>query len=892
MSEGEQRIRKAQVRFKVLQSVHSYFSDCLPTRDDINNGRYCLTSRYGLSDVDDITILRADINLLPITLQHISNGQAISKDIDQLINALDPLLSLFEQSVQFEEKSYGSIPELQVIEPFPKLAFLQSLGGQSGILRKDICDTDNAKTGISLQSAATGNTFVLEIQRSVFGLDIPSPYIKFPPPGKTIADCQGVIERFKQAVYDISRDEATEWDAESQLQKVTKEEESFIKDTHDFNTASSSLFKLLVERIGCNAEHTARLHLSGFRTTQLEMFLKTCHKDEVWIPASFIHSLEANLSETKFEPKMCAYEPRCRMIRGCFNGTKIWEDYTVGSETHDLPIASLPSMMSDHLSKEHISQSINNQSLGQINRKIVGLLLACSLLKLCGSPWIQHTFEAENIYLSPHSSPNNSLNSWRAHIPCKLGSHPSTRLLPEDVAAIGVLILELEANCTAGWTEYDKDYYTEVNSNRLRLSRILKEWKNSHFTDFYHGIGMSCLYFEALVANFHHPGIREDLKHFAVLYKCIINPLYQKLVSEFGAAARLFEGAPGLSLLSRQQNTSTLSPIVLYDDWESFEPDEKSKHAQKLTLELEDGFLCKIKTLRENLESISLARAYTGIKTPEPIRIAILDTGIDTTDKMIGPASRSRIKAKRSWVGSIEDYEDRYGHGTHVTRLLLKMAPAADIYIAKITDGKTVDAKDMDRIAEAIDWAMKEWKVHIISMSFGYESKKQAIEDAIERASKAGILMFAAASNEGGNRRDRSRPGRNPEVICIHACDGKGNRGDMNPNPQRNEYNFTALGVAVKSYWKKKKVYKSGTSFATPVAAAFAADILEFANFRCELKEEDKKLLYKKHGMQAVFRSMSNERDEYDYLQPNLLWDDGDDDDKVAAKIGKILASL
>lgn len=177
-------------------------------------------------------------------------------------------------------------------------------------------------------------------------------------------------------------------------------------------------------------------------------------------------------------------------------------------------------------------------------------------------------------------------------------------------------------------------------------------------------------------------------------------------------------------------------------------------------------------------------------------------------------------------------------------------------------------------------------------MSFGYESKKQAIEDAIERASKAGILMFAAASNEGGNRRDRSRPGRNPEVICIHACDGKGNRGDMNPNPQRNEYNFTALGVAVKSYWKKKKVYKSGTSFATPVAAAFAADILEFANFRCELKEEDKKLLYKKHGMQAVFRSMSNERDEYDYLQPNLLWDDGDDDDKVAAKIGKILASL
>lgn len=181
--------------------------------------------------------------------------------------------------------------------------------------------------------------------------------------------------------------------------------------------------------------------------------------------------------------------------------------------------------------------------------------------------------------------------------------------------------------------------------------------------------------------------------------------------------------------------------------------------------------------------------------------------------------------------------------------------------------------------------------MHVISMSFGFESRNQAIEDAIERASKADILMFAAASNEGGNKKTRSRPGLSSKVICIHACDGKGNKGAMNPNPVKHRGNFSTLGVAVPSFWKKKAVYKSGTSFATPIAAAFAADILEFANFKCEFKEENKIQLYTQDGMEAVFRAMSIPRDKYDYLQPEYLWDN-DDDDIIATKILDILDEI
>lgn len=88
-----------------------------------------------------------------------------------------------------------------------------------------------------------------------------------------------------------------------------------------------------------------------------------------------------------------------------------------------------------------------------------------------------------------------------------------------------------------------------------------------------------------------------------------------------------------------------------------------------------------------------------GIQPPDKIRIAILDTGVDPTDNMIKGAA-SRIKERRSWIKSPELDKDNYGHGTHVTRLLLQMAPAAEIYIAKISDTKHVDPKDMSRISE------------------------------------------------------------------------------------------------------------------------------------------------------------------------------------------------
>lgn len=92
---------------------------------------------------------------------------------------------------------------------------------------------------------------------------------------------------------------------------------------------------------------------------------------------------------------------------------------------------------------------------------------------------------------------------------------------------------------------------------------------------------------------------------------------------------------------------------------------------------------------------------------PERIRIAILDTGVDSENKMIRDSLKPhlitkqiRIKERKSWVGSDEQYQDICGHGTHVARLLLRIAPEAELYIAKISDQVDGGPESLQRIAD------------------------------------------------------------------------------------------------------------------------------------------------------------------------------------------------
>jgi hypothetical protein len=86
------------------------------------------------------------------------------------------------------------------------------------------------------------------------------------------------------------------------------------------------------------------------------------------------------------------------------------------------------------------------------------------------------------------------------------------------------------------------------------------------------------------------------------------------------------------------------------------------------------------------------------------IRIAIIDTGIDAENDitMQTALAYGSIKSCRGFAGNEEDFQDVHGHGTHIARLMLTVAPAAELYVAKIANEKTLDSSALSRIAEVL----------------------------------------------------------------------------------------------------------------------------------------------------------------------------------------------
>lgn len=85
----------------------------------------------------------------------------------------------------------------------------------------------------------------------------------------------------------------------------------------------------------------------------------------------------------------------------------------------------------------------------------------------------------------------------------------------------------------------------------------------------------------------------------------------------------------------------------------------------------------------------------------EPVKIAILDTGVDLSDLSIGEYLRQkRIVDYKGFAGDAADVQDNNGHGTHVAKILIKNAPAADFYIAKVSNNTKVPVKQLAQVAE------------------------------------------------------------------------------------------------------------------------------------------------------------------------------------------------
>jgi len=94
----------------------------------------------------------------------------------------------------------------------------------------------------------------------------------------------------------------------------------------------------------------------------------------------------------------------------------------------------------------------------------------------------------------------------------------------------------------------------------------------------------------------------------------------------------------------------------------------------------------------ENLESVVHSKINQNRKDKR-VRIAILDTGVDSTHPDIQVAiSRKQIcrffPETSDAESPLDPRHDENGHGTHGTSVLIRVAPNATIYVARVADAK------------------------------------------------------------------------------------------------------------------------------------------------------------------------------------------------------------
>ncbi|EFX03022.1 peptidase s8 and s53 subtilisin kexin sedolisin [Grosmannia clavigera kw1407] len=184
--------------------------------------------------------------------------------------------------------------------------------------------------------------------------------------------------------------------------------------------------------------------------------------------------------------------------------------------------------------------------------------------------------------------------------------------------------------------------------------------------------------------------------------------------------------------------------------------------------------------------------------------VAILDTGIDRGHYYI-EAHEENLKGRFNCYNEAQkrNVQDRNGHGTFTTSLVLAYAQDAEIYIVKVADRENT-RPDAKIVANAISHAVDEWGVDIISMSFGWPSSNfeghSVLEAAIDKAYGKKVLMFAAASNSGG-RLGRAYPASSTHVICVHSTNTNGTRSDFSPTAAPNAISIATIGESVESAW-------------------------------------------------------------------------------------------
>ncbi|KAF5021964.1 hypothetical protein F66182_6004 [Fusarium sp. NRRL 66182] len=567
------------------------------------------------------------------------------------------------------------------------------------------------------------------------------------------------------------------------------------------------------------------------------------------------------------------------------------------------------------LSQGHVKTSDLNHDITKFR---LAHRLALSLYRLCSSSWIQQTWDMDSIQIRLGETLDE------AYIECVLldaptpfqhcvDGRPCLNILPKTFAQVLISLAKGGHEQTALRPDDSFQWY------RLLGDEVEQKRDDKLMGDFWTAVE-GCLVYLPNLEDQDGTALDSHSERFRaqkVIKDYIVDPLRRNL--EFWIGQQKVQDSftqdqdPGDNTRLSSKRASSRVPVTRrfteskFTLWSS--EDEDRPRANPTTEVKQHSFINYMERFLDTYITPLRAKAVRGT-AKQRVRVAIIDTGfhVDNGDDwkisvdpfLFHADLESRIRDKKNFFSpddkapDPDDWHDTHGHGTHVARLLLKWAPEADIYIAKITNTKSLTGTRTKQLREALRWAGERADMINLSFSLGHCPDPDIKRD-IERLVTARKLIFAAASNTGGYGR-RLWPASELGVFGIHATDEFNTPIDrINPPAQSCKDNFAIYGCDVESFWRGNYTLISGTSFACPVAAAVAANILEFA--RHQLPEEVAENLERYSVMNRLLCRLTEnyESGQYHCFRPwaEGFWDEeGHVDDEHLEEIRKELKKI
>ncbi|KAK6603922.1 extracellular alkaline serine protease [Botrytis cinerea] len=521
----------------------------------------------------------------------------------------------------------------------------------------------------------------------------------------------------------------------------------------------------------------------------------------------------------------------------------------------------------EHLPGISLADILKNYHLTARMKLTLAYILAQSVWQYYDSDWMKTTWTSKTIYFMKEGKGNTSskqgnLYAWKPYLSVRFGDAnlESSEYSNIDgeihhyprVRALGIMLVEIGVGSPLHSSDQERQGQppaAKINEDLLLATQYSKDewrWKDCDYPKYLsavkHCLDLGIFASAPCMSELGGKGDAEGLKQRRnILYDKVIFPLEEVL-----------QGTGWMEQLT------TIGPLET--------PIKNFKSPKKIRTKSEKAaikWLSRMQHLNEEL--VSRNPPMEPNNSPAPVRIAVLDTGYD--DRAIftfQQDNQHRLKGWKDWVDQSDQPKDFHGHGTHLVSLVMKIAPKAHLYIARVAKSPSDLLTSSENVAKAISWSSIEWEADIILMSFGYKEEQQCISGAIRKALQEredSILLFAAASNSGANEKEMF-PARHDSVISI-----RGTNSDDVPSAWLSDHD--------------DEVYKSGTSIAAAVAAGIAGTLLSYIDGKSKEStfQDVNKKLRTRHGMQAVFRALAKptQKERCLYLAPWRLMGQSDE---------------